>query len=222
MLRGMERIPEPQVMDDREEAAAYDAMDFSQVNTAFLDRLMELGGGGYCLDIGTGNGAIPLDLADRDTKLICVGIDLSQAMIDNAMRRRATSHNAGRVMFKIADACAMPFEDGEFNTVFSNTILHHIPDPRPFLSEAWRVLAAGGTLLIRDLFRPADEATLEALVREHAGDESPMGQQLLRQSLAAAFTPDELRDIVSGLGMTGVEVVIDTDRHVSIQTSSKP
>ena len=67
-----------------------------------------------------------------------------------------------------------------------------------------------------------DEATLEALVREHAGDESPMGQQLLRQSLAAAFTPDELRDIVSELGMTGVEVVIDTDRHVSIQTSSKP
>ena len=67
------------------------------------------------------------------------------------------------------DAKGLNFADGEFDTVFSNTILHHIPDPRPFLREARRVLRPGGTLLVRDLFRPPSREQLEALVAAPAG-----------------------------------------------------
>jgi ubiquinone/menaquinone biosynthesis C-methylase UbiE len=218
----MERELEPEVMETRRDAEAYDAMDHGAPNTAFVDRLVQLGAGGYSLDIGTGNGLIPLRYCDRAQDAICVGVDMSQNMIDIAMRHRATSRVAGRVTFKIADARQLHFDDGAFDTVFSNTIMHHMDDPRPYLAEAWRVLRRGGVLLIRDLFRPADGVTVEALVAQHCGGEDAYGQQLFRQSLIAAFTPDELRQIVADLGWANVEVVVDTDRHVSIQTAAKP
>ena len=38
----MKRILEPEVMDTREEAEAYDTMDHSSVNRLFVDDLLEL------------------------------------------------------------------------------------------------------------------------------------------------------------------------------------
>ena len=52
----MKRILEPEVMDTPEEAEAYDAMDHSVVNAAFVDRVVELGASeGHFLDLGTGS-----------------------------------------------------------------------------------------------------------------------------------------------------------------------
>lgn len=217
----MERTLEPEAMDDAHEVEAYEAMDHRAVNGAFVERLVELGASGYCLDIGTGNGLIPLAVVDRLPEAVCVGVDLSQAMIDAAMRHRTVSHAANRVTFKRTDGKRLPFDDGEFDVVFSNSLVHHLDNPVPFLREAWRVLRPGGVLLIRDLFRPTDEAAVESLVTEHAANDDDFGKQLLRQSLMAAFTPDELRAIVNELGWPNVEVTVDSDRHVSIQTGEK-
>jgi len=51
------------------------------------------------------------------------------------------------------DATAMPFETGTFRTVFSFTMLHHVPSSSlqdRVLAEALRVLAPGGTFLGTD------------------------------------------------------------------------
>ena len=49
----MKRILEPEVMDTCEEAEAYDAMDHTTVNTAFVERVVELGATeGHFLDLG--------------------------------------------------------------------------------------------------------------------------------------------------------------------------
>jgi hypothetical protein len=55
----MQRELEPEVMDTPEEASEYDAMDHTEANTAFVDRLIALGARGRMLDIGTGPGHIP-------------------------------------------------------------------------------------------------------------------------------------------------------------------
>ena len=222
----MQRVLEPEVMDSAAEAAAYDAMDHAAPNAAFAERTLDLLGERRdrplrVLDIGAGNGVIALILAERLPRADVVGVDLSEAMLAVAERHRAASPHAARVRFEIADAKALGFGDAAFDAVLSNTILHHLAEPAPFLREAWRVLRPGGVLLIRDLFRPADDAAVERLVREHAGREPPDAQQLFRQSLKAALTPDELRAMVGELGWTSAEVTVDTDRHVSIQTAGK-
>lgn len=43
---------------------------------------------------------------------------------------------------------AMPFPDGHFGSVISNSVLEHIPDIQPVLHEANRVLRPGGKLII--------------------------------------------------------------------------
>lgn len=215
----IERQLEPEVMDTPEEAREYDAMDNREPNEAFSRRLVELSAGGRMLDVGTGPGHIPLLVTALIPGSHIVGVDLSANMLQIAERRRAASAFADRIEFRLADAKGLPFPDQSFDAVFSNTILHHIPDPRPFVAEAWRVLRPGGAFLIRDLFRPDTETALERLVAEHAADATPDQRQMFADSLRAALTPDELRALVRELGLDreGVEVVVDTDRHVSVQ-----
>lgn len=217
----LERVLEPEVMDSPEEAASYDAMDHTAANDAFVQRLVELGATGSMLDIGTGPGHIPLRVCDRIEGARIFAADLSKAMLAIARQHLDASPHADRVDFHLADAKELPFEDGAFDAVFSNTILHHIHDPAPFLTEAWRVLRPGGVLLIRDLFRPSDQATLDRLVTLYAGDCDETQRRLFAESLHAALTPTELQAMAIGLGVQA-KVVVDTDRHMSLQCVDKP
>lgn len=214
----MQRELEPEVMDTHEEAHGYDAMDHVEPNRAFVDRLKQLGAHGKMIDLGCGPGDIPIMVAHALPESAVFGIDLSRNMLDIAHAKLKKESLGDRVEFHLADVKDLPFEADRFDVVFSNTILHHIPEPIDMLREAWRVLKPDGVLLIRDLFRPDDETTLDQLVQKHAGDCDAYQQKMFRDSLKAALTPDELRSLVADIGMTNIEVVIDTDRHMSLQT----
>jgi ubiquinone/menaquinone biosynthesis C-methylase UbiE len=218
----MPRTLEPEVMDTPEEADGYDSMDHSGPNRAFVERLVELGATGAMLDIGTGPGHLPLLVCDAIPGATVVGVDLSRHMLRHAERRRADSPHAARVSYRLGDAKGLDLPDGSFDAVYSNTILHHIPDPAPFLREAWRVLRRGGAFLVRDLFRPPTPERARELVDLHAAGADDYQRELFRASLHAALTPDELRDVARAAGLREVEVVIDTDRHMSLQRRAAP
>jgi len=213
----MERILEPEAMDTAEEAEGYDAMDHSGPNGAFVERLFELGARGRILDLGCGPAQVPLLICERCPDSTVLGLDLAHHMLRVARRNVAASPHAGRVELLHGDAKSVGLEDGSFDAVCSNTILHHIPDPRPFLREAARLVRPGGALLIRDLFRPATRERLEELVALHAADCDDYQRGLFGASLNAAFTPEELRALADECGLGHAEVVVDTDRHVSLQ-----
>lgn len=44
-----------------------------------------------------------------------------------------------------ADICDLPFQDNEFDFIFCNHVLEHIPDDTKAMQELYRVLAPGGT-----------------------------------------------------------------------------
>jgi len=50
--------------------------------------------------------------------------------------------------FQVADATALPFEDGSFDAVTLLDVLEHIPDDIAAAREAWRVLAPGGWVIV--------------------------------------------------------------------------
>ena len=112
----LSRVLEPEVMDTEEDASEYDAMDHTEANTAFVERLLELGARGRMLDIGTGPGHIPLLVCDRLPDAEIVGIDLAERMLALAERHRAASPHAGRVSFRRADAKGLDFPDAAFET----------------------------------------------------------------------------------------------------------
>ncbi|MGB0766441.1 MAG: class I SAM-dependent methyltransferase [Phycisphaeraceae bacterium] len=215
----LERILEPEVMDDPEEAAAYDAMDHRDANTAFVDRLIELGitNCSNALDLGTGPGDIPILLCQRVEGIKTLAVDLAQSMLDRAANKIEQARLNDRIALEKLDVKALDLPSDAFDAVFSNTILHHLPEPALMLSEAKRVLRPGGLLLIRDLYRPDSREERDALVTLHTKDCDDAQRRLFADSLQAALTPVELRSLAASVGLTTAEVVIDSDRHVSLQ-----
>jgi len=213
----LERVLEPEVMDTDLEVTNYQAMDHTGPNTAFVERLVELGAHGDALDIGCGPGHIPLMAVERIEGLRVTAVDLSPKMLAEAKRLAAGTPHEQRLEFQLADAKILPYEEAHFDTVFSNTILHHIPDPTHLLIEAARMLRPGGTLLIRDLYRPATEAELERLVALHAADESDYNRGLFAASLRAALTLEEVELCAEAAFLEQAELVVDSDRHYSLQ-----
>ncbi len=210
----LERILEPEVMDDQADAFAYDVMDHAEVNRTFVDDLLTLGNiAGDVLDVGTGTAQIPIELCRRQPHLRLMAIDLSAAMLDLAMAHVTYAGFAGQIDLQLVDAKQLPLDDGCFAVVVSNSIVHHVAYPLDVLAEAWRVLRPGGHIFVRDLMRPKDIVRLEALVATHAQDATPRQRALFADSLHAALRLDEIRALVEELGVSPATVAATSDRH---------
>lgn len=217
----MLRTLEPEVMDTPDEAHAYDQMDHSGPNRAFVERVAALGAGGAILDLGCGPGHLPLMLCEAIAGATVLGVDLAASMIAIAEEHRGRSPHRDRVSYRVADAKDLgDLADASFDAVVSNSLLHHIPEPAGFLRECARLVRPGGALLIRDLFRPPTPERALELTEMHAGDCTPVQKELFRASLHAALTPGELRVLADQVGLADAQLVVDTDRHMSLQRAA--
>jgi SAM-dependent methyltransferase len=91
------------------------------------------------LDLGTGTGIAARFLANRYPDARVVGVDLAPAMVEEA-RRLLPAELKDRVRYEVADAAALPFEDGAFGLV---VLLNMIP----FFDELARVTAPDGAVV---------------------------------------------------------------------------
>jgi ubiquinone/menaquinone biosynthesis C-methylase UbiE len=215
------RVLEPEVMDSADEARDYDAMDHATVNRVFVaDFLAGWAGQNPVLDVGTGTAQIPVELCRQAPAARVVGIDLAGHMLELGRQNVVRAGLQDRIKLEQVDAKQMSCPAASFGAVISNSIVHHIPEPRRVLSEMVRVLAPGGVLFVRDLLRPADEAALRHLVAVYAGDANAHQQQMFGDSLRAALTLEEIRGLVAGFGFDPSTVQQTTDRHWTWKASS--
>jgi ubiquinone/menaquinone biosynthesis C-methylase UbiE len=210
------RTLEPEVMDSAEEARDYDAMDHAAVNARFVADFLAAHDrcrGGEILDVGTGPARIAIALCQADPAARLLAADLADAMLELARRNVAAAGLEARIECIQGDAKALPWPDGRFEAVISNTIVHHIPEPAPALAEMVRLVANGGTLFVRDLARPATDSEVAALVATYAGSEPPAARALFEASLHAALTVPEVQAIARALGLPPEGVAMTSDRH---------
>jgi ubiquinone/menaquinone biosynthesis C-methylase UbiE len=165
------------------------------------------------LDVGTGTAQIPIAVCRLHPGIEIDALDAAGQMLRLAKRNVADAGLESRIALHLAPAQRLPFADGHFAAVMSNSIVHHLPEPFAALAEMVRVTAAGGWLFVRDLLRPADEGSLDALVDRHAAGANAHQRQMFRDSLHAALTLDEVRVMVARLGLDPARVTQTTDRH---------
>jgi SAM-dependent methyltransferase len=96
------------------------------------------------LDVGCGNGYVLAQYALHGANV--VGVDLTERAIDLSRRRFRLLGLDGE--FAQIDGMRLPYPDASFDVVCSMGVLHHIPDPRPLVSELERVLRPGGELVV--------------------------------------------------------------------------
>ena len=230
------RVLEPELMDTCEEALAYDTMDHAEVNCTFVSDLLDAerrrtglrpapsdsGEPPYrraaddwieVLDLGTGTAQQPIELCRQWDAVRVVAIDAAENMLDVARNNIEIALLTERIMLDRVDAKQLPYDDGRFPVVMSNSIVHHIPEPIDVFREAVRVTAAGGLLFFRDLLRPESAELLAHLVMTYAGEATDHQQQLFADSLHAALSLEEVRGLVEGVGFPPESVQATSDRH---------
>ena len=215
----MQRIPEPEIMDNPERAQAYADADFCEVNEAFVERLLELAGdlaSARVLDLGTGPGEMPLRIAAQRPGWRIVGLDASMPMLRLGQDARRGVSTVPAVRFVLADAKRTPFADDTFDLIFSNSILHHVDDPFSFWKEAARVAKPGALLFLRDLRRPESSEAARDLVETYAANEHPLLKEDFYNSLLASYSVDEIRNQLSETSFVSLEVAPVADRHVDV------
>lgn len=208
------RVLEPEVMDTELEARDYDAMDHSTVNRVFVDDLLAFAPlQGSVLDVGAGTAQIPIELCWRCPSVSVMAIDLAEHMLQLGRQNVQRAGLNQRIELRRVDAKRLPFADGEFAAVMSNSIVHHIPEPRLVLAEMIRVTKGDGTIFVRDLLRPESDADVRRLVDTYAADANPHQRALFDASLRAALTLEEVRHLVAALGLDPAQVRQTSDRH---------
>ena len=212
------RILEPEAMETAEEVRQYDAMDHSAVNSQFVSDFFAAHGtcqGGEILDVGTGTARIPIALAQADRRARLLALDLSETMLAQAAINITVAGMSARIRTHHGDAKGLLdlFGDSAFEGVISNTIVHHIPDPLPALETMARLVALGGTLMVRDLARPHSSGEIAWLVDTYAAGETAEARALFEASLNAALTLEEIRALVASLGRVPDDVTMTSDRH---------
>jgi 2-polyprenyl-6-hydroxyphenyl methylase/3-demethylubiquinone-9 3-methyltransferase len=93
------------------------------------------------LDVGCGEGQLTAELAGAGTAV--VGIDVAE----EALRRARSQHPSLDLRIVPADG-TWPLEDSSFDVVWAGETIEHVADTATWLSEVWRVLRPGGTLLL--------------------------------------------------------------------------
>jgi ubiquinone/menaquinone biosynthesis C-methylase UbiE len=214
----MQRVLEPEVMDTWEDAIEYDSMDFTEVNMAFAKLAVELGPStGYVLDVGTGTARIPILIGQMRPHWQLTAIDFSKNMLLVGGRNVEAAGLQQQIQLEWVDAKQMPYSDHHFDMVISNSIVHHLPDALPFFREVKRVLKPNGGIFLRDLLRPADQATMDAHVSSIGAEYNDYQKKLFGDSLNASFTLDEVNHLVQAAGLEGVKVYQSSDRHWTAQ-----
>jgi len=139
-------------------------------------------------DLGAGEGAFALLLAQRAKKVIAV--DSSAKMIDVG-REQARRHGVTNIDYRLGDMEEIPIGGGEVDLVFFSQSLHHALHPERALAEAARILAPGGRVVVLDLLKHRFEEARELYADEWMG-----------------FSETELESMLQGAGFARIEVTI--------------
>lgn len=217
----LHRELEPELMDSPGEAQAYDAMDHGEANKQFVDDLLTVwpleapddDGMIDVLDLGSGTARIPIELCQRVEFIRVMAADAAASMLDVARLNIEIASLIDRIQLEKIDAKQLPFDDGQFDAVISNSLVHHLPDPAPAIAEAIRVTKPAGVVFFRDLLRPPDDAAVKRLVHQYAGQESEEQQKMLDDSLRAALSLHEIRELVQACRYDPKAVRTTSDRH---------
>lgn len=89
---------------------------------------------GNVLDVGGSAGTLHEDLLKQHApeKIISLDIELIHVRTNQVL----------------GDGQKMPFKDRAFNAILAGEVIEHVPDPRAFVRECWRVLDWNGVLAL--------------------------------------------------------------------------
>jgi ubiquinone/menaquinone biosynthesis C-methylase UbiE len=211
----MDRVLEPELMDDLEQALAYAKADFEEENQGFVNRFLGYypdWTDGHILDLGCGPADIPIRLARALPACRVTGVDGSPAMIRLAEQAVKDAGLGDRITLRCDRFQSLsPAEPAD--AAVSNSLLHHVPNPLQFWFWLKKLVKPGSYVLVMDLLRPESPETAQAIVDLYAGGEPAVLRRDFYNSLLAAFTEDEVAAQLAEMNLSRLLIDVPDDRH---------
>lgn len=219
----MDRVLEPELMDEEEQARAYAEADFAAAHQAHVDLFLRSWPAeqgplrGPILDLGCGPADVTVRLARACPEAEIDGVDGSAAMIRRGRERVAAAGLADRVTLTEGFLPRDAPPRSSYRVVFSSSLLHHLHSPSVLWDSVRRYGAPGAFVFVVDLMRPESPADVDRLVDTYAAGAPEVLRRDYAASLAAAFTPEEIRAQLRAAGIEGLAVEVVTDRHLIVR-----
>lgn len=105
---------------------------------------LKLNQGEQVLEIGHGNCAHLPQILTIAEKLIYYGLDISEAMHQEAQKHNASFMQNGQARFALYDGLTMPYEAETFHKIMTVNTLYFWQQPLQLLKEIYRVLKPAG------------------------------------------------------------------------------
>jgi ubiquinone/menaquinone biosynthesis C-methylase UbiE len=176
----------------QDDLSSFDEFHSKQLEaTRKLAQMAELHGAMQVLDVGCGIGGPARTLA-AEYGCHVTGIDLTEEFCHAAQALTARLGMSDRVTFRHGNALELPFADGSFHLVWTQSVLMNIEDKRSAFGEMRRVLRPNGRLAFSALM---------------AGPVPNMHFPVIWASgpdLAFLLPPEELRQLVIECGFKEV------------------
>ena len=110
---------------------------------------------GPVLDVGTGKGALALELARRGVEVVSIDIDPEERDLALLLAREEGLEEL--IEFVTGSAARMPWPDAHFGWAGMLDVLHHLEEADPVLDEMFRVTRPGGVIVVSDFSEPGFE-----------------------------------------------------------------
>ncbi len=154
------------------------------------------------LDIGSGLGGPARTLAETYGCHV-TGIDLTQAFCDAAEVMSDWVNLGDQVAFQQGDATDLPFEDDQFDAAMTIHVAMNIPAKDKMYEQARRVVKPGGIFAVYDVLQGEGGDVLFPV---------PWARD---PSISHLATPDEMKSLLAGAGLTILDVHDSTDESQS-------
>jgi len=217
----VERVPEPELMLDPEQAREYARADFAEPHEHFValarEACPDLPAGGEALDLGCGPGDVTLRWLRAYPGWEVDAVDGSPAMLAFARRAAEEAGIEARVHFVEAVLPELAPPRAPYDLVLSNSLLHHLHRPSVLWEAARRFGRPGGDVFVMDLMRPDSAEAARGLMDRYARGEPEGLRRDFLHSLHAAFRPDEVRAQLAAAGLGALAVEVVSDRHLVVR-----
>ena len=216
----MDRIPEPELMDDPCQAVAYADADFETVHREIVQQFGRVFPGsdvrGRVIDLGCGPADFTVQFARQFPDCQIEGIDGSEPMLNLGRKRVAREGLGDRIQLVLRALPDEQLPQNAFSTVISNSLLHHLHDPLLLWATVMRIASRGAQIFIADLRRPETMQQALDIVQTYSVGEAPLLKRDFYHSLLAAFTPQEVERQLQRAGLQMLKVEVIDDRHLMV------
>jgi ubiquinone/menaquinone biosynthesis C-methylase UbiE len=149
---------------------------------------------GRILDVGTGPGYFPIEIARLIRNVTVIGIDLSRDMIRMAKENARRAALEDRVTFEVEDANKVSYPDSSFDLVVSTGSFHHWKDQVRVLNEIHRILRPGCEAWIFEIRRDVPNEDYEKLRKKHEPFIDRVAHRII--VIHSGATREDLEDIL--------------------------